>query len=139
MAQPCSDCVDGYCTMNCGPAKARVTTRDTLVMNLRGLALRMQGRVEAIEDRDGKDGAVTGRGVGIGYLLARDLAKNLSAAADMLEGGAAAGAACLSGIATGDPCKADEANLKRCSICGFVVDTRYEAEKPTTAWAGRGR
>ena len=67
---------------------ACVTTCDALVMNLRGLALRMQARVEAIEDRDGRDGAVTGPGVGIGYLLARDLAKNLSAAADMLDGGA---------------------------------------------------
>jgi hypothetical protein len=61
--------------------------RDFLVMELRGLALRMQGRVEAIEDRDGKDGAVTGRGVGIGYLLARDLAKTLCEAADFIEGG----------------------------------------------------
>lgn len=60
--------------------------RDFLVMELRGLALRMQGRVEAIEDRDGKDGAVTGRGVGIGYLLARDLARTLSEAADFIEG-----------------------------------------------------
>lgn len=60
--------------------------RDFLVMELRGLALRMKGRVEAIEDRDGKDGAVTGRGVGIGYLLARDLAKTLSEAADFIEG-----------------------------------------------------
>lgn len=57
---------------------------DGLAMTLRGLALRMQGRVEAIEDRDGKDGAVTGPGVGIGYLLAKDLAKNLTRAADVL-------------------------------------------------------
>ena len=130
MAHPCSDCVGGYCTMNCGPAQ-RVTTRDALVMNLRGLGLRMQFRVEAIEDRDGKVGAVTGRGVGIGYLLARDLGKNLTAAADMLEGGAEAGTACLSGMATGEPCKVDAANLRRCTICGFVIDTKYEAEKPT--------
>lgn len=63
---------------------ARVTTRDVLVMNLRGLAMRMKGRVEAIEDRDGKDGAVTGPGIGIGYLLASDLATCLERAADAL-------------------------------------------------------
>lgn len=61
-------------------------TRDILLMKLRGLALRMQGRVEVIEDRDGKDGAVTGNGIGISYLLARDLAKALSNAADFIDG-----------------------------------------------------
>ncbi|MDE2232522.1 MAG: hypothetical protein KGJ90_00120 [Patescibacteria group bacterium] len=81
-ANPCSDCVDGYCTMNCGPA---MTNREMLVTNLRGLELRMQGRVEAIEDRDGKESAVTGRGIGIGYLLARDIAKALAEAAAILE------------------------------------------------------
>lgn len=60
--------------------------RDFLVMKLRGLALRMAGRVEAIEDRDGKEGAITGIGVGIGYLLARDLTKALSEAADFIDG-----------------------------------------------------
>ena len=64
--------------------RKRTTPDDGLVMTLRGLAMRMQGRVEAIEDRDGKEGAITGIGVGIGYLLARDLAKNLTRAADVL-------------------------------------------------------
>lgn len=68
------------------PLTDSVPTRDALMMNLRGLALRMQGRVEAIEDRDGKEGAVTGIGVGIGYLLAKDLAKALSNAADFIDG-----------------------------------------------------
>jgi len=61
-------------------------TRDVLLMKLRGLALRMQGRIEAIEDRDGKGGAVTGNGIGISYLFARDLAKALSDAADFIDG-----------------------------------------------------
>lgn len=60
--------------------------RGTLTRNLRGLASRMQYRVEAIEVRDGKGAdAITGRGVGIGYLLARDLAEALAEAADYIE------------------------------------------------------
>ena len=37
---------------------------------------------------------------------------------------------CLSALASGDACQPDE-TLKRCAICGFVVDTKYAAEKPT--------
>lgn len=137
--------------------------RDFLVMQLRGLALRMQGRVEAIEDRDGKEGAITGTGVGIGYLLARDLAKTLSEAADFIDGVKPSPSPpesftkacedcppigytthktrcaqcprldtqCMAGIASNLPCRPDD-TLKRCTICGFVIDTQYAAEKPTT-------
>lgn len=60
--------------------------RNVLVQNLRGLFERMQYRVEAIEVRDGKGaGAITGRGVGIGYLFAKDLAEALAEAADYIE------------------------------------------------------
>lgn len=60
--------------------------RRTLTRNLCDLASRMQYRVEAIEARDGKGaGAITGSGVGIGYLLARDLAEALTEAADYIE------------------------------------------------------
>jgi hypothetical protein len=59
----------------------------TLARNLRGLAARMHYRVEAIEIRDGKGApAITGRGIGIGYLLAKDLAEALSEAATFVEG-----------------------------------------------------
>ena len=37
--------------------------------------------------------------------------------------------ACLSALASNEPCKPDD-TLKRCTICGFVVDTKYQAEKP---------
>lgn len=36
--------------------------------------------------------------------------------------------ACLSGLASNEPCKPEADNLKRCTICGFVVDTKYAAE-----------
>jgi hypothetical protein len=59
----------------------------TIARNLRGLAARMHYRVEAIEIRDGKGApAIEGRGIGIGYLLAKDLADALSEAADFIEG-----------------------------------------------------
>jgi hypothetical protein len=38
---------------------------------------------------------------------------------------------CLSALASGNPCQPDD-TLKRCTICGFIVDTQYAAEKPTT-------
>ena len=41
---------------------------------------------------------------------------------------------CLSALASGDACQPDgqpDETLKRCAICGFVVDTRHAAEKPT--------
>lgn len=37
---------------------------------------------------------------------------------------------CLSGLASNVPCSPD-ATLKRCAICGFVVDTKHAADKPT--------
>jgi hypothetical protein len=36
---------------------------------------------------------------------------------------------CLSALASGEACQPDE-SLKRCAICGFVVDTQFAAEKP---------
>ena len=60
--------------------------KGTITRNLRGLASRMQYRVEAIEARDGKGAdAITGKGVGIGYLLAKDLADGLTEAATFIE------------------------------------------------------
>lgn len=38
---------------------------------------------------------------------------------------------CLAGLAANKACRPDE-TLKRCTICGFVVDTQYAAENPTT-------
>jgi hypothetical protein len=37
--------------------------------------------------------------------------------------------ACLSAVATNEPCLPDS-TLKRCTICGFIVDTQYAAELP---------
>jgi hypothetical protein len=58
--------------------------REILLMNLRQLGFRMQSRVERIEERDGEN-AVTGPGVGISYLFARDIVRALDQAATMLE------------------------------------------------------
>lgn len=38
---------------------------------------------------------------------------------------------CLAGLASNKACRPDD-TLKRCTICGFVIDTKYAAEKPTT-------
>ena len=38
---------------------------------------------------------------------------------------------CLAGLAANKACRPDN-TLKRCTICGFVVDTQYAAETPTT-------
>lgn len=38
---------------------------------------------------------------------------------------------CLSALASGNPCKLDD-TMKRCTICGFVIDTQYAVEKPMT-------
>jgi len=35
---------------------------------------------------------------------------------------------CLSALASGEACQPDE--LKRCTICGFIIDTKFAAEKP---------
>ena len=37
--------------------------------------------------------------------------------------------ALLSALASGNACQPD--TLKRCAICGFVVDVKFAAEKPT--------
>lgn len=37
------------------------------------------------------------------------------------------GTSCMGALATNKPCRPDEA-LKRCTICGFVVDTKFKAE-----------
>jgi hypothetical protein len=37
---------------------------------------------------------------------------------------------CLSALASGEACQPDE-SLKRCAICGFVVDTKFAASTPT--------
>jgi hypothetical protein len=37
---------------------------------------------------------------------------------------------CLPALASGEACQPDE-SLKRCAICGFVVDVKFVAEKPT--------
>lgn len=36
---------------------------------------------------------------------------------------------CLAGLASNTACRPDD-TLKRCTICGFVVDTQYAAEQP---------
>lgn len=58
---------------------------DMLRLNLCSLAFRMQCRVDSCVERDGPEGAVTGRGVGISYLLARDLVMALEQAHAALE------------------------------------------------------
>jgi hypothetical protein len=40
------------------------------------------------------------------------------------------GTPCLSALASGEACQPDE-SLKRCAICGFVVDTKFAAIAPT--------
>lgn len=47
--------------------------------------------------------------------------------------------ACLSGIASGEPCEPSAENLKRCRICGFIIDTNFAAEKPSVDFSMRGR
>ena len=37
--------------------------------------------------------------------------------------------ACLNAIASNEPCQPDD-TLKRCTLCGFIVDTKYKAEFP---------
>lgn len=63
----------------------RRLNRQVLARELWGLAARMQFRVNAIEERDG-EGAVTGKGIGIGYLLAKDITCVLVDAATFIEG-----------------------------------------------------
>lgn len=37
------------------------------------------------------------------------------------------------------PASQERGEVKRCTICGFVVDTRYKAEKPSASFEMRGR
>jgi hypothetical protein len=47
--------------------------------------------------------------------------------------------ACLSGIASGEACEPSTDNLKRCRICGFVIDANFAEEKPSIDFSMRGR
>ena len=38
---------------------------------------------------------------------------------------------CLSALASGDACQPDDETLKRCVICGFIVNMEFAADKPT--------
>jgi len=41
------------------------------------------------------------------------------------------GPPCLAGMASGEPCQPDVPDtLRRCTICGFIVDAKYKAEFP---------
>lgn len=64
------------------------TMRDEWILagTCRQLAMRMQDRVEMIEERDGA-AAVTGPGVGISYLFAKEIADALKRAAEKLDEG----------------------------------------------------
>ncbi len=60
--------------------------RAILVLNLQQLAFRMSSRVDMMIERDGSiDAAVTGRGVGISFLFARDIARAMDKAAKLLD------------------------------------------------------
>ena len=37
------------------------------------------------------------------------------------------GTSCIGALATNKPCRPDE-TLKRCTICGFIVDMKFKAE-----------
>jgi hypothetical protein len=37
------------------------------------------------------------------------------------------GPSCMGALATNEPCRPDE-TLRRCTICGFIVDTKFKAE-----------
>lgn len=38
---------------------------------------------------------------------------------------------CMMSIVEQVPCVPQASNLKRCLVCGFIIDTTYEAERPT--------
>ena len=64
----------------------------------------------------------------------------LSRIREALEASTDPAIACLSVLAWSEPCKADSNNLRRCTICGFIVDARYEATKPESFnMVGRSR
>lgn len=39
----------------------------------------------------------------------------------------------------GELLESEEHRYLRCNICGFLIDTRYEATKPTITYTGAGR
>ena len=47
--------------------------------------------------------------------------------------------ACLTSLATSEPCRPHAADLRRCTICGFVVDVAYEATSPSIKGSMVGR
>lgn len=47
--------------------------------------------------------------------------------------------ACMQAIATKEPCRPAGDNHLRCAICGFIVDTSFEATKPTIDFTMQGR
>ena len=47
--------------------------------------------------------------------------------------------ACMRAVASNEPCETNDSNYKRCTICGFVVDTSFAAEKPTIDFTMAGR
>lgn len=47
--------------------------------------------------------------------------------------------ACMRAVAENEPCKPTGDNHLRCSICGFIVDTSFEATKPTIDFTMQGR
>ncbi len=101
---PCEDCMDGYCTMNCGPS---ANGSDMAALDNLG-----QRAWDAI-NRATKEGKNEIRELGrfIDGLLHSDNP-------------------CLRSVATQKPCEPDTKNLRRCTICGFVVSLHYAAERP---------
>lgn len=50
-------------------------------------------------------------------------------AIEMMRAALAVDPACMAGVASNKPCLTDGTSW-RCTICGFVVDTRYAAKRP---------
>jgi hypothetical protein len=72
--------------MNDEPINFDIDLTAASISNLRQLAFRIESRIEKIEERDGSpEAAVTGPGVGISYLLAKDIFRALSESAALLE------------------------------------------------------
>jgi len=110
-----------------------------LGLDLRALAFRMQCRVDAIRERDGVDGAVTGPGIGIGYLFARDIARTLNRGADFVGAqGASNDELAAERSALADAVRLRQANARLCALLdrlrermidrGGMAPERYEIE-----------
>lgn len=61
----------------------KVDPKELIAMNCRVLAIRMQHRVESLDERYG-DAAMTSPGPGISYVLAKEIVAALRQAADTL-------------------------------------------------------